>query len=311
MTTGTAQAKREDVRFSSGDSECAAWLYRPTAPGAVTEGGASPGAVTERGAPCVVMAHGFSLTRHEGLDEFAQRFATAGLGALAFDHRHLGDSGGEPRQRFRKREQLEDWRNAIAFARATDGIDAERIVLWGFSFSGGHVVTIAQRDHRLAAVLALCPFVDGLARVLSTPLPLVAWVLPRALVDSAGRHTLIAVTGPPGSHAAMTLPGEAEGFARVVSQGSPWRNEISPGLFATVALHRPLAGASRIACPLWVGLGERDVSVSARAVQRLAERAPQGQLQRYPYDHFEPFLEGNLERVAGDQIGFLRERGVI
>ena len=58
--------------------------------------------------------------------------------------------------------------------------------------------------------------------------------------------------------------------------------------------------------PLWVGLGERDVSVSRRAVERLAERAPQGELHRYPYDHFGAFLGDGPERVAGEQVDFLR-----
>lgn len=293
---GISAAHREDVSFSSGGEKCAAWLYRP-ASGTDT-------------APCVVMAHGFSLTRHEALSGYAERFAAAGLAALAFDHRYLGDSGGEPRQRFRKRAQLDDWHAAVAFARGLEGVDPERIVLWGFSFSGGHVVTLAQEDRRLAGVLALCPFVNGLRRVLASSPSLVAWILPRALADLAGRHNLIPVTGPPGARAAMTLPGESDGFARVVRPGSPWGSEISPGVFATVGFHRPLAGARRIACPLWVGVGERDISVDRRSAERLAARAPRAELQRYPYDHFEPFLDENLERVAEDQVAFLARHGL-
>jgi acetyl esterase/lipase len=88
---------------------------------------------------------------------------------LVFDHRFLGDSPGEPRQRFRWGAQREDWRAAVAFARQTEGIDPERIVLWGFSFGGGLAIETAAADARVAATIALCPLVDGLARVLSTP----------------------------------------------------------------------------------------------------------------------------------------------
>ena len=87
--------ERSDVTFPSGDAHCAAWLYRPTNAPAAT----APAA-------CVVMAHGFSLTRHDGLTPYAERLAEAGIAALAFDHRYLGDSGGEPRQRFRKRDHF-------------------------------------------------------------------------------------------------------------------------------------------------------------------------------------------------------------
>ncbi len=291
-----------DVTFPSGDAHCVAWLYRPPATGA--------GAAGETGT-CVVMGHGFSLTRHDGLAAYAERFADAGANVVVFDHRHLGDSPGEPRQRFRKREQREDWRAAVSYARGVTGVAPARIVLWGFSFGGGHAVETAAADRLVAATIALCPMVDGLARVLATPPLTSAWLVPRALADQLGRHNVVPVTGPPGAHAAMTLPGEAEGFAASVPDGSPWRNEISPGVFLTVGLHRPLARAGRVRMPLWVGLGELDVSVSARAVKRLAERAPQGELHRYPYDHFGAFVGDGPARVAGDQIEFLSRCGLL
>jgi pimeloyl-ACP methyl ester carboxylesterase len=257
------------------------------------------------------MAHGFSLTRHDGLPAYAERLAEAGIAVLVFDHRYLGDSGGEPRQRFRKRDQLQDWRAAVAHARTLDGVDPQRVVLWGFSFSGGHVVETAAADGGVAAALVLCPMVDGLARALATPPALSAWLTPRALADQFGRHNLVAVTGQSGEHAAMTLPGEADGFHAAVPEGSPWRNEISPAVFLTVALHRPLARARSLRMPLWVGLGEQDVSVSRGAVERLAARAPRGELHRYPYDHFGAFLGDGPQLVGGDQVDFLRRSGLL
>lgn len=289
--------EREEVTFASGGDRCAAWHYAPGS-------GAATGT-------CVVMAHGFSLTRHDGLESYAAALAAAGAHVLVFDHRYLGDSGGEPRQRFRRGAQLEDWRNAIAFARTIDGVASERIVLWGYSFSGGHAVTLAAAREDIAATLVLCPFVDGLRRALATPPRLTAWIVPRALADAAGRQTVIPVTGPPGSHAAMPFAGEAEGFGRAVPDGSPWRNEISPAVFLTVAAIRPVTRAARIACPLWVGLGERDISVHGPAVERLAARAPRGELHRYPADHFDVFLGDLPARIAGDQVAFLVRNGLL
>lgn len=290
--------ERIDLEFPSGQGSCVAWVYRP-------------GEARSRPGPCVVMGHGFSLTRHDGLPAYAERLAAAGATVLVFDHRHLGDSPGEPRQRFRKKAQREDWRAAVQAARSLDGVDPEQIVLWGFSFGGGHAVETAAADGRIAAVIALAPFVDGLARVLATPLPTVAWILPRSVADRAGRHNLIPVTGPAGAKAAMAFPGEADGFAAVVAPGSPWRNEISPGVFLTVGLHRPVAKAKKVTCPLWVGLGEKDISVSGKAVARLAVRAPKGELHRYPYDHWEPCAGDAPERVAADQIAFLTRQGLL
>jgi dienelactone hydrolase len=73
-----------DVNFDSGGLQCVATVYRPS------------GATGVVG--CVVMGNGITLTRNDGIPDYAQRFAGAGFAVLAFDYRHWGDSGGEPRR---------------------------------------------------------------------------------------------------------------------------------------------------------------------------------------------------------------------
>ena len=68
---------------------------------------------------------------------------------------------------------------------------------------------------------------------------------------------------------------------------------------------RPVRYGRRITAPLWVGLGERDITVAREAVEQLAERAPRGQLARYDWDHFGAFTGDGPARVATDQIAFL------
>ena len=57
--------------------------------------------------------------------------------------------------------QRDDWRAAVRLARSCDGIDPERIALWGTSFSGGHVIAVAADDPRIAAVVAQVPMIDA------------------------------------------------------------------------------------------------------------------------------------------------------
>src|SRR5206468_5312028 len=136
---------RSDVTFRSGGDACAAWLYRPEREGPY---------------PIVVLAHGFGALREARLWAYAERFAAAGMAALVFDYRHFGASGGEPRQLLDVSRQLADWAAAVAFARGLDGVDAERVALWGTSLSAGHVVSTAADDPRVAAVVAQVPFAD-------------------------------------------------------------------------------------------------------------------------------------------------------
>jgi pimeloyl-ACP methyl ester carboxylesterase len=253
------------------------------------------------------------MTRHDGLQTYAEALVATGSAVLVFDHRFLGDSGGEPRQHFRIKKQEQDYAAAVSYARGLTGVDPDRVIVWGFSFSGGTAVNVAAKDPRVAGVMLLCPFLDGAPRVLGTVrrTPLVAArVMARAIKDLVGSHTVIPVTGPPGSLAAMAFEGETEGFAAAAPASSPWRNEISPGLFAIVALHRPVTKAKRLTMPTWVGLGERDITVSRKAIERLAERAPRTELHRYDVDHFAPFYGTDPALIAADQAEWLTRTGL-
>jgi acetyl esterase/lipase len=286
----------EDVTFASGKWECAAWLSIPDGDGPH---------------PCVVMGHGFSLTRHDSLAQYAEIFAAAGLAVLAFDYRYFGDSTGVPRQRFRRPEQYIDFGNAVSYVRNLPQIDASRIALWGFSFGGGHAIQVSIDEDDIAAVMVLCPFVDGFRRVLATRPGLAAWITPRAIADLMGRWITIPVTSQPGGHGAMSLHGEADGFAATVDDAGPWRNEVSPGIFLSVGLFRPVVRAPEVLVPLWVGRGEFDITTHGPSVERLAVNAQDGELHRYDADHFGVFEPVLASQIAHDQVKFLRRTGVL
>ncbi|NBQ42745.1 MAG: hypothetical protein EBU23_09530, partial [Mycobacteriaceae bacterium] len=97
-------AERVEVRIPSHGEQLAAYLYRP-----------APASGPMR--PCVVMAHGFSATRDDGLSDYAEAFCDAGFVVLVFDYRHFGASSGQPRQLLDIHRQQDDYRAAIAWAR--------------------------------------------------------------------------------------------------------------------------------------------------------------------------------------------------
>ena len=113
------------------------------------------------------MANGISLTRHDGLTLYAEALAQAGAAVLIYDHRHLGDSGGQPRQHIRLSGLKTDCRSAVEYARRLDGVDAQKIVLWGYSLSAGTAVAVGASDTQLAGMILMCPFLDGLSRVMA------------------------------------------------------------------------------------------------------------------------------------------------
>jgi fermentation-respiration switch protein FrsA (DUF1100 family) len=287
--------QRVDITFESRGVRCAAWLYRPDGSGMV---------------PCVVLAHGFSAVREQRLDAYAERFAGAGIAALVFDYRHFGASDGQPRQLLDIGHQLEDWRAAIGTARGHDGIDADRVALFGTSFSGGYVLQLAAEDARVAAVVAQCPFVDGLA---SVPLLGVAHTLrltAAGLRDQIGAWlrrppSMIRAVGEPGELAAMTTPDAQPGFAAMTPHESTWRNEVAARIALRIAAHRPARKASAITCPILLCVCDNDTLASPRSAIKAAENAPRGELRRYATGHFEIYVGEWFERAVADQTEFL------
>ncbi len=279
---------REEIEFGAGEDRCAAWLY-PAAAGAVA-------------APAVVMAHGLSGTRRDGLGPFAERFAAAGLSALLFDHRGFGDSGGEP-DLFEPRRQLEDWRAAIAHVRSLPGVDPERVATFGSSMGGGNALAAAADDRRVAAVVSQVPFLD-MARQAHRSSPHVA---ARMLLAAARGEHLPAV-GQPHEAAFINAPGGDAGWRRVVAGGedSRWRNRVSSRWLLRPP-YRPARHAAGLHCPWLLCVGEADRVARPGPAIAAARRAPRGELRTYPgVDHFDIYDGAEFEAVVADEVAFLR-----
>jgi fermentation-respiration switch protein FrsA (DUF1100 family) len=295
-----------ELSFNSGGVRCSA----------VHLSGESAGAfLNEDGRrPCVVLAHGLGGTVDSGLLPYAERFAAEGIDALAFDYRSFGLSDGQPRQVFSPARQLEDYAAAIACARSLDGVDAQRIVVWGSSYSGGHVVPVAVADGRVAAVISQVPNMDGMAAVLNVaryagPGHLARLVLTgvRDLAGSLRGHppVMIPLVGPPGSVGAMTTPDAEPGYLSIA--GPSWRNEVAARMVLGTGTYRPGLQADRLPCPMLVEIGDRDAIAPVKAAEDAAWRATgRAEVRTYPIGHFEIYTGPPFERAIADQLHFLR-----
>lgn len=286
-------SQRVEVRIPSHGEQLAAYLYRPAASGRV---------------PCVVMAHGFSGTRDDALPGYAEAFCDAGYAVVLFDYRHFGASSGEPRQLLDIARQQDDYRAAIEWARHTDGIDPDRIVLWGSSFSGGHVIAVAATDSRIAAVIAQAPYTDSVPVIRRMPPLNLVRAVAAAVRDQAGaalgrKPTLIPAAGAPGTFAAMTESEALSGFTAMVPPESLWRNEIAARVMFRLPLFRPVKIADRLTMPVLFCVCDTDATTPPESTVKAASLAPYGEMRRYPYGHFAIY---NDPQVKADQVAFLR-----
>jgi alpha-beta hydrolase superfamily lysophospholipase len=109
----------------------------------------------------VVLGGGWCYVKELAQPTFAETFAAQGISAIVIDYRTFGGSSGEPRRHIDPWAQIEDYRNTISYLEGREGIDAERIGVWGISYSGGHVLILGALDSRVGTVCSVVPVIDG------------------------------------------------------------------------------------------------------------------------------------------------------
>jgi pimeloyl-ACP methyl ester carboxylesterase len=295
---------RTDEWFDSDGVRCAVAVFRPT-----------PAPATAAGTPAIVMAHGFGTPRAFRLYAYAEVFARAGYIVLVFDYRHFGDSEGEPRQLLDISKQHQDYRNAIAYARTLDGVDSDRIVGWGTSFAGGHVLTLAGTGENFAAVIAQVPHVSGPAAMRATGLRQTLRVLPSALIDQTRALVkrsprYIDSVGHPGQVAVMTSPDAIGGRDRLLdasglTQGQ-YLETVAARILLVIGLYSPGRTAAKIACPTMIQIMADDAVTPASVAQKVAAKVPHATVRIHRGGHFDPYVEPLFSAIVAEQLAFLR-----
>ena len=111
----------------------------------------------------IVIAHGLGGTREMHLNEYAEKFAAAGYACFLFDYRNYGASDGNQRQLINVKMQLKDWNSAIEYIKRDTRVDGNHLLLFGSSFSGGHVIWLSAHRKDIKAAVAQCPYTDTIA----------------------------------------------------------------------------------------------------------------------------------------------------
>jgi dienelactone hydrolase len=289
--------QRRTVDFRSGDSFCSAWLYLPNT-------------VSQAPAPVVVMGHGLGATREMGLAPYAERFAAAGLAVLVFTYRHLGDSGGQPRQVLSMAKQLADWDAALAYAAGLPEVDGSRVAVWGSSLGGGHAIAVAARHPELRAAVAQCPFTDGLASAgglgVRESLTLFGFVARDLIAAVRGREPVcVPVAATPGEPGLMTAPDALPGMLALLPDGYEWVNRAAARSVLSVIRYRPGRSAKRIVAPILICISTTDSVAPAKPTERYARQAPRGDVRLCAAGHFDFYLGDAFEQLVTEQTGFL------
>ena len=134
-------SQKEKVHFQSEGLKVVGNLFRPRN---FREGDVS--------SPAILVAGAMTGVKEQAAGHYAERIAKDGYMTLALDHRHFGESEGDPRQHEDPAKKIEDFKNAISFISSLKGIDRERIGACGISMGGGYMLQLAAFDRRIKAV---------------------------------------------------------------------------------------------------------------------------------------------------------------
>jgi fermentation-respiration switch protein FrsA (DUF1100 family) len=292
---------RTDIAFKTTDgTTLRGWHYLPDGPGKY---------------PTIVMAHGFSAVKEMYLDKFAETFAKAGLASVVFDNRNFGASGGEPRQEIDPWLQVRDYSDAVTFAQSLAQTDAERIGVWGSSYSGGHVLVVAAIDRRVKCVVSQVPLVSGwhgFRRIVRADV--IASLNSMLQADRASRAAghppgmLPVVASDPTAPSALPTADSYKWFTETAAARAPsWRNEVTLRTVEYGFGYEPGAYISLISpTPLMLIVAIKDhLAVSDLAIAAYERAYEPKRLVLLAGGHFEAYVE-DFEQSAGPASEWFR-----
>lgn len=275
---------KQDIEFS-GESGVTlrGWLFLP-------ESGPGPH-------PAISMCHGFAAVKEHGLEPFAQAFARAGFVVLVHDHRNFGASDGEPRHDIDPWAQIMDWRRALSYLEARPDVDAQRIGIWGTSFSGGHALVLAATDRRVRCVVSQVPTISGFEQGRRRVSPDAAPGFLEALADdmrwqhqgNAPRYQAIASAEM--QHPAAYRSADAIAFYQQDIGTAAWHNTVTLRSTFAARMYEPGIWAPRVSpTPLLMIIATDDrLTMTDLELQAYEDALQPKRLVMTPGGHFDPY----------------------
>jgi fermentation-respiration switch protein FrsA (DUF1100 family) len=115
--------------------------------------------------PTVLVTGSWTTVKEQMAGLYAAHMALNGYVALAFDFRHYGASGGEPRHYENPPEKIADILSALDYLGTLPFVGHDRIGGLGVCASGGYMAHASGRDDRLRALVLVVPWLHDAASV--------------------------------------------------------------------------------------------------------------------------------------------------
>ncbi|MGJ8685975.1 MAG: alpha/beta hydrolase [Spongiibacteraceae bacterium] len=287
---------KKNVSFKSHGRSCAAWFFRPDGEGSF---------------PLVVMAHGLAGIKEMRLDAYAEEFCRAGFACLVFDYRHFGESEGQPRQLLDIKKQHQDWLAAVAYGRTLPDVAQDKVVLWGTSLSGGHVLKVASMLPDITAVISQVPHLSGPASMGMNSVFKLAALTAHGVYDAVrgalglAPHYVLAISEPE-QFSLMNAPGECEGYLKLLPGGLKFDDRVAARFVLSIGLYSPVRALRKLKIPVLMQVALRDLTTPPEPGIKEGPNCSNVRLKKYETGHFQPYVEPVFTSIVAEQIAFLK-----
>lgn len=298
LADSTVPEGREDISFIVKGDKISGWLYTPK--------GISKG--------CIIMSHGFNGTKDCLLENYATRFTQEGYSVITYDYRTYGESEGEPRQMLSVRNQLEDLRGAVGYAKKRG---LHNIILWGTSAGAPYGIVVASEDPQVKGVISQCGSynhkADSAKGIRENGYLFYIKLLPHGIRDKwrgrlgLSRH-MIPAYGRGGTNVFIRGDSIFMGAQEIGLNSKNFINEVCGGFM--LQPHGPdvLEVAKLVDCPILILHCEKDEIISSESYYPLVEAiGDKLEVETYPIGHFEIYKGEWFKAAINRQISFLNK----
>lgn len=287
--------------FHVGEKECAVTLRLPEGSGPF---------------PAILMVHGWGGVQDALTLPFYEPFRQAGFAVMTFDYAGWGKSEGTPRNVINPWQREREVEKALEHLRAQSAIDPDRIVLWGTSFGGGHVVRIAAKHPELLGAIAQVPMLDGMAAVKAVPPLRMLRFGVAAIADllrGKKNPVYLPVVAPPGEWASMDRDGAAEAMKKGLQdlleaegpEAAVYDNRVAARSLLTMGPYRPFKSLKQLKIPILVIGATRDTVAPFVEGKIRALNNSHIQIETLDANHFDPYFDPAVSANLGYQVAFL------
>lgn len=283
---------KKEIDFYSKKVRCSALVYKPK---------------LDSSKGLIVMAHGLGGVKELWIDKFADFFSKNGYECFLFDYRNQGASDGSKKQLVNVKDQLEDWNNAIDFAKQNS--KTKNIILFGSSFSGGHVIKLLSERKDVKMAISQCPYTDALATTKTFPMKrILRFVFPvifDLLSCVTGYHPyMLQLASKDGKTALMKVP-NFEVYLEKIPKDLNVPNAAPARTILQFLKYSPGKYFKKITKPIFVAPCLKDNLAPASKTIELAHQCKTAVVKEFDCDHFDIYFGEYFKDACNSYLEFL------